>query len=74
MTDYWGYVVQGLFVGLGGGLAAYFTERYTKPYLQKVQEHKRVQDVKESLVKAHQRLGENLDRNESEKKNGGGWL
>lgn len=39
MTDYIGYMVQGLFVGIGAGLAGYFNERHIKTKLERIEKN-----------------------------------
>ena len=37
MTDYIGYILQGLFTGLGVGVAGYITEKHIRTKLEKIE-------------------------------------
>jgi hypothetical protein len=37
MTDYVGYILQGLFTGIGVGVAGYITEKHIRTKLEKIE-------------------------------------
>ena len=39
MVDYIGYILQGLFTGIGAAIGLYIHERYLKPRLEKAHEN-----------------------------------